>query len=94
VNVVTISFEIDKDKQSWVFSDIKKMIDSLKKQGYSTDFYRDRLDENRFMLNYYSENPEKQLVDLLQSNPVVKSFFKKLKSVSEQVEVSSFQKLF
>ena len=94
MNVVTISFEIDKDKQSWVFSDIKKMIDSLKKQGYSTDFYRDRLDENRFMLNYYSENPEKQLVDLLQSNPVVKSFFKKLKSVSEQVEVSSFQKLF
>jgi hypothetical protein len=94
VNVVSILFEIEKDKQSWVFSDIKTMIDSLEKRGYNTDFYRDRLNENRFMLNYYSEKPEEQLVDLLKNEPAVKSFFQKLKSVSERVEVSSFEKLF
>jgi hypothetical protein len=94
VNVVSILFTIEKDKQSWIFSDINTMIVSLKKQGYSTDIYRDRLDENRFMLNYYSENPEEQLVDLLKNEPVVKSFFQKLKSVCERVEVSSFEKLF
>jgi len=94
VNVVSILFEIEKDKQSWVFSDIKTMIDSLEKRGYSTDFYRDRLNENRFMLNYYSEQPEEQLVDLLKNEPAVKSFFQKLKSVSDRVEVSSFEKLF
>ena len=94
MNVVSILFEIEKDKQSWVFSDIKTMIDSLEKRGYNTDFYRDRLNENRFMLNYYSEKPEEQLVDLLKNEPAVKSFFQKLKSVSERVEVSSFEKLF
>jgi len=94
VNLVSILFEIEKDKQTWVFSDIKKTIESLEKAGYQVSLYRDNLNENRFLLHYFSERPEEELVDLLQNDPGVKSFFEKLKEVSDKVEVSSHKKLF
>ncbi len=94
MNLVSISFEIDKDKQSWVFADIKDMFDSLHESGYSASLYRDKLNKYQFLLNYYSENPEEQLVDLLQNEPVVKLFFRKLKDASVKVIVSSYEKLF
>jgi len=77
-----------------VFSDIKKTIESLEKAGYQVSLYRDNLNENRFLLHYFSERPEEELVDLLQNDPGVKSFFEKLKEVSDKVEVSSHKKLF
>lgn len=94
MNLVSILFEIEKDKQTWVFSDIKKTIESLEKAGYQVSLYRDNLNENRFLLHYFSERPEEELVDLLQNDPGVKSFFEKLKEVSDKVEVSSHKKLF
>ncbi len=94
MNLVSILFGIEKDKQTWVFSDIKKTFESLEEAGYQVSLYRDSLDENRFLLHYSSERPEEELVDLLQNDPRVKSFFEKLKEVSEKVEVSSHKKLF
>ncbi|MFO7890483.1 MAG: hypothetical protein R6V04_09100 [bacterium] len=94
MNLVSISFEIDKDKQSWVFKDIQKMLDSFQELGYSVSLYRDKLNENSFLLNYHSDKPEEHLVDLLQNDSAVKSFFQKLKDVSKKVEISSHKKLF
>lgn len=94
MKLVSILFDIEKDKQAWVFSDLKKMLESLEKAGYRVSLYRDNVDANRFLLHYFSEKPEEELVDLLQNDPGVKSFFEKLKEVSEQVEVSSHEKIF
>lgn len=94
MNLVSIVFEVDKDKQTWVFTDIQKMLDSFQKLGYSASLYKDKLNENRFLLNYHSEKPEEHLIDLLKNNPDVKSFFQKVKEVSKKVEISTHKKLF
>lgn len=93
MNLITISFELTKQKQMEFIQVVEQLTNLWNDRGFTVSLFRKTAQKNHFTLLLLSENNVDQLTSLIQSEPEIRELFERMKESKSSVMISSMEQI-